>query len=372
MTTADSLGQNKGSIVMQKKLRFVILGVVLLGVLSCVTSVRDMNVDSVELTVKNKAGTQVTSLLPDTTYYINFEVVDSNGKEYANPDHRDFRFEHPQNFKVVRQLRLNAEIRTDKSTFHPPGTDLYSFLVSIKENSGFEKKFSFPLNWAEFSLIDYSGEDGIDGENGESGKAATGSSADKVAGSNGEDGEAGTNGQDGESLRVLATKYKYNGEEKMLLYIVEHEHLYLSDIKEVTIDVSGGDAGNGGDGGNGGSGKTWDNGVDPPVAGVAGNPGDGGDAGRAGRGGNITVFAYNSALFDYINPTVRGGKSGTGGAAGRAYTDGTLAKRGSEGIDSTYGTNGEVRLERKYPEEFREMLLSHIEDYNIDANNIVY
>ncbi|MFW5712380.1 MAG: hypothetical protein ACOCZA_10570 [Spirochaetota bacterium] len=345
-----------------------LLGVMLLS--ACVTGIQDMQIDSIEMRIEDQDGKQVDELLPDTVYSIDFRVRDSSGELHLNPNYRDFRFSNLKHLELVQQARFSIKLRTDKSTFHAADTDLYGFSLAVKGNPYPQQSYSFPLNWDGFTKVDYSGIDGKDGEDGDSGASASGEAADEVEGGDGGDGSDGTRGYPGEDVTLVLSRYSYDGQQKLLLYAVEHQDLYLSEMKAMVVDASGGEGGDGGRGGNGGTGRTFDDDPDP-VPGVAGDPGDGGDGADGGYGGDITLLAVEARLFNFIEPDAAGGEGGYGGAAGRAYADGDLAKVGREGRDGRDGRDGKVRYKTITPREMRE-LLQRIDAPGFELDTILY
>jgi len=113
-------------------------------------------------------------------------------------------------------------------------------------------------------------------------------------------------------VRLILCRYLYNAEEKLLWYDTEHQRLYLSEVKDMVVDASGGDGGHGGHGGNGGSGRTHIDESDTEFPGIAGSPGDGGDGGNAGFGGEETLISTDTELFNFISVNVEGCQRGGG------------------------------------------------------------
>ncbi len=315
-------------------------------VFGCVTGIRDMDIDSIEMTIEDEEGSRVEKLLPDTEYSLGFRVKDRKGEVYLNPNYKDFGFENVKNMEVVQQARFSVTINTDKSTFHPPGEDLYGFILSVKGNRYPSRAYTYPLNWKAYSRIDYSGEDG------ENGLSATEAPNESIQ------GEDGTRGYPGKDAHFIACRYRYEGENKILLYDTERDQLFLTEIKEITLDASGGDGGNGGRGGDG-----------TEVEDGAGEPGSGGDGGDAGYGGDITLTAADVQLFNYIDPVVKGGEGGRGGRAGRWYVDGDLTKTGNSGRSGRDGRDGKVRYKTVSPSELKEKL-SRIEVPGFSLENV--
>ncbi len=346
-----------------------LLGVMVLS--ACVTGIQDMQIESIEMRIEDEEGNRVEELLPNTLYSVDFRVRDSSGELHVNPNYRDFRFSNLDHLELVQQARFSVKMRTDKSTFHPAGSDLYGFNLAVKGNPYPRQSYSFPLNWDGFYKLDYSGIDGKDGDDGGSGVSASGESADDVEGGDGEDGSDGTRGYPGEDVTLVLSRYRHDGQQRLLLYAVDHQQLYLSEMKEMVIDASGGEGGDGGRGGNGGTGRTFENDPDPDVPGVAGDPGDGGDGADGGYGGDITLLAVEARLFNYIDANAAGGDGGYGGAAGRAYADGDLAKVGREGRDGHDGRDGKVRFKTITPQEMREFL-RRIDAPGFEPGNILY
>ncbi len=354
-----------------KYVRFALVLVAAALWTACVTGIQDMQIANIEMSIEDEEGNRVRELLPDTVYSLDFRVRDRAGELHLNPNYRDFRFAELENLEVIQQARFSVKLRTDKSTFHPANSELYRFTLSVKGNSYPSESYSFPLNWAGFYKIDYSGLDGEEGEDGEAGLSASGESADDVEGGNGEDGTVGSRGYPGDDVTLVLSRYSYNGGQKLLLYAIGHRHLYLSELKDMVVDASGGDGGNGGRGGNGGSGRSYDDGAGTAVSGVAGEPGEGGDGGYGGDGGDIMLLAVESRLFNYIEPNSDGGDGGYGGAGGRAYVDGDLVKTAWEGRDGRDGRDGKVRYETISPQELRDYL-RRIDSPGFEMKNVLY
>ncbi len=348
-----------------------VLSIVTILLSGCVTGIRDMNIASVEMSVEDEEGNQVDKLLPDTVYSLDFRVRDAAGEEYQNPNYRDFRFNELRNMTVVQQARFSVKVKTAETTFHAPGTSLYGFQLSIKGNAYGPDVYTFPLNWSEYSSIDYSGIDGTDGEDGEHGSTAAAESEDTVRGENGQDGEDGTRGYPGSDVRLAVCRYEYNGYDKLLFYDIERNKLYLSEIKKITVNTSGGDGGDGGRGGNGGRGGSYEVETGTIIEGSPGTPGDGGDGGDAGSGGDITLLAPDQELFNYISPVAKGGEGGYGGGPGRSYDDGSLLKRGRVGRNGRDGRDGEIRYRRVSSSELQK-ILRNIKMPGFDLQNVKY
>src|SRR6056297_2650942 len=125
-----------------------LLGVILLS--ACVTGIQDMQIDSIEMRIEDEEGNRVNELLPDTVYSIDFRVRDGSGELHLNPNYRDFRFSNLDHLVLVQQARFSIQMRTDKSTFHAAGTELYGFNLAVKGNPYPQQSYSFPLNWDGF------------------------------------------------------------------------------------------------------------------------------------------------------------------------------------------------------------------------------
>ena len=338
---------------------------------ACVTGIQDMQIASIEMSIEDEDGNRVDELLPDTVYNLDFRVRDSAGELHVNPNYQDIRFTQLENLELIQQARFSVKLRTAKSTFHSANSDLYHFAFAVKGNSYPQQKYAFPLNWNGFYKIDYSGLDGQEGEDGDDGISASGDTADDVEGGNGENGSDGTRGFPGDDVSLVVCRYSYNSGQKLLLYALGQRHLYLSELRDMVVDTSGGDGGDGGRGGNGGSGRSYDDGAGTLVDGVAGDPGEGGDGGYGGYGGDITLLAVESKLFNYIEPDTDGGDGGYGGAGGRAYVDGDLVRTAWEGRDGRDGRDGKVRYETISPRELRDYLRS-IEAPGFEMKNVLY
>ena len=321
-----------------------LLGASLLG---CATPISEMSISSVSMEVENEEEERVEALLPEQTYYFDFRVIDESGQQHINPNYRDFRFEALRNLSIRQQAFFSVEMRTPKETFHAPGTELYGFTLSVENNPFPAERHTFPLDWEAYDTVDYSGRDGRDGEGGDRGRAASGESADEVRGGRGGDGEDGEDGRWGKDVRMLAVEYSYDGSNKILLYEFEKERLFLTDVKKITIDASGGDGGRGGAGGRGGPGADY---IDPGTGdvdteGIRGFAGDGGNGGDGGSGGDIELHYTDPGLSESIRLRSEAGEGGYGGSG---YRDG--------GRDGRDGFPGETQKKRISGAEAREIL----------------
>ena len=342
-----------------KKKSVLILLVLLVLISSCATKISDMNIRDVEVTLRDSEGTTVESLVPDSEYSIDFRVTDSKGKIYNNPNYKDFIIDRIENFRLSQQARFSVKIITDFGSFHSPLREAYGFRLSIADNQYPSRFYPYPINWEEYDTLDFSGSDGIDGENGKNGASASGESAETVTGGTGRNGTDGSDGYDAEDVRLVIMKYMHGDDERLLLYEPEKEQLFLTEIKDIVIDATGGDGGNGGSGGNGGRGTDYNDEFTGTLieAGVPGKPGDGGNGGNAGDGGNITLLSADHRLFEYINPLCQGGRGGYTGGLGRSYDgDGELTDWGRKGRSGRDGRDGTLTYSRLSPAELRSIV----------------
>ncbi len=336
----------------------VLLPLCALLCISCVTSLQDMKISDIEMSIEDNEGNEVERLLPDSIYSLDFRVTDTSGESYLNPNYKDFRFDGPRHMKIVEQARFNVKARTSVDTFHPPGEALYGFVLKVEDNPFPPHIYTFDLHWEAYDTLDFSGADGEAGESGERGSSASGESVTSVTGASGEDGADGKRGLNGRDVRLVVMKYLHGDRERILYYEPETDLLFLTDLKTITLDTRGGEGGRGGSGGDGGSGKEYyDEVADETTTGIAGSPGDGGDGGDGGNGGDIELLAADPQLFNYLRPLADGGHGGTPGGAGRSSSpDGSNILRGDHGKPGRDGWDGEVRFRTLSQEELRRFI----------------
>jgi len=357
-----------------KKIYLLLLALTAVIMVSCTTEISEKRIASIEVTVRNEAGNPVEILLPDTEYTVDFQATDSGGKVYKSPDYRDFSLFQLHNMELSQQKRRSVLIRTKHENFHPPGEAAFGFRAAVKDNPFPARFYGYQLDWYGHYSMDFSGGDGKDGKNGDDGSDASGSSEDNVKGDDGEDGRDGTDGGDGEGLKLLLMHYNHGGEERLLLYEPDKDQLYISELKAITIDTSGGNGGRGGSGGNGGEGKNCVDEVSGEVikGGVPGDAGDGGRGGQGGSGGDITLLAKDEYLFDYVQPIYNGGEGGSGGAPGRTLSAGGTPRRwGKQGRSGDDGDDGVLKYDTISEFELRSFfnMISH---EGFDPSKVIY
>jgi hypothetical protein len=177
-------------------------------------------------------------------------------------------------------------------------------------------------------------------------------SSSTLFGRDGLTGKPGNVGKDGENGRhFTGYLWEETSELRMLLICdsTNEQFCYRSLRRDtITIDLSGGDAGNGSMGGKGGNGKNAKTGKLP---GNGGDGGIGGNGGNGGDGGSLIMFVHPDVAFlkyniHLTNSGGTGGASGIGGAPGKAgeeindqvkATDGVLGKSGSTGKNGKQG-----------------------------------
>lgn len=281
--------------------------------LGCATDLSDIDISELRLEITGEYEREVETLLPDREYFFDFTVTDAAGKLYKNPDYKDLNFHNLSRLRITEQAYFSIRIKTARETFHPHGEVPYRFTLSIEENEFPPKRYHFDLNWESFDTLDYSGSDGSPGRDEDMEKKIAGSSDYAVD-------IDGDNGESGERVRMLVTRYRYGKEEKLLFYETEKQHLYLSNVHEMTVDSSGGDGGRGGrmdfD--------TEDSLSYPfdstPIIGyeyhIGGNGGDG------GNGGSIELLYTDEGTADIVRLEADGGDGGNGGSGDRSGNDG--------------------------------------------------
>ncbi len=216
----------------------------------------------------------------------------------------------------------------------------------------YKDSIAIPFNYKGTVLLEFNGQDGVNGSKGKGGKKS-------MVFRDGKDGEAGTNGgnaKNGHNIQVYIWKEQNMYIIKVVDMDVNKSYFYKANqnTEKYYFYVKGGNGGNGGNGGDGGNGK--DAVVTEKKTKAAGNGGNGakgGNGGNGGTGGNAYVFIHPNAV-EFKNKIViyndggKGGKAGTGGKAGKAgkvlegQTPKIDGKAGVPGIAGFDGVNGEV------------------------------
>ena len=328
--------------------KMIIISLLMILVMaSCATKIIDMDIQKTKVSITDMDGYTVTSLLPDSVYAINIIVTDNQGLEYIHPNYRNFELENLNKLNIETQAFFSMRLKTALETFHPAETNAYSFTISVKNNSYPPATYKYPLDWGNYNSIIYSGSNGKSGTDGTPGLSAAGETSETITGSSGDSGTNGKKGSPGKDIKLLVMKYKYGDTEKLLFYEVEKKMLFLTDIKTILFDTSGGNGGQGGSGGNGGHGNSYTDEITEEVTeGINGSPGDGGDGGNGGSGGDITVLSIDSTLFSYLVPVTNGGKGGIAGKSGKSYdTVLNTADRGDRGQAGKDGWDGKTEFE---------------------------
>jgi hypothetical protein len=179
------------------------------------------------------------------------------------------------------------------------------------------------------------GEDGKNGKDGGNGYGVEGPCKDGTLGRNGARGSDGTNGN---NLFMYFEKLEITG--------------------TLTIDLSGGNAGDGGKGGHGGGGSP---GTKLCAGGNGGKGGNGAPGGNGGHSGNLqlncqtcgdlrTILGKQLMVRVFGGTAGLGGEGGSGGLAGILSTgtseqDGKPGIQGRNGLDGVPGKNGAINFQ---------------------------
>ena len=313
-----------------------------------------MDIEHIEISVTNLSGNKIEAFLPNSVYNVNFLVTNTDAMEYQNPNYKNFKIYNLHKLMIKQQAFFNVRLETPLETFHPVNTNAYSFNLSVKDNPYQALTHGYPLDWKNYNLIDFSGKNGTDGENGDNGYPAPGDTSDSVTGSNGKDGTNGTNGIRGKDTELLILKYRYGDSQKLIFYELNRKQLFLTDVKSITVDTSGGSGGQGGAGGDGGRGTAFIDEITEAVIepGVPGNPGDAGDGGNGGSGGDLILSAADPNIFDYIHPVTSGGQGGRSGKSGKNFdNENLIISKGDKGKIGRNGWNGEIQFKILKEEE---------------------
>ena len=343
-------------------------------IVSCATRITDMDIKRIEVSVTDLSGNRAEAFLPNSVYSVDFMVTDSNSMEYQNPNYRNFKIYDLHKLIIKQQAFFSVRLKTPLETFHSVDTNAYSFNLSVKDNPYQILSHEYPLDWENYNTIDFSGKNGNDGEDGDNGNSASGDTSDSVTGSNGKDGTNGKNGFRGKDTELLVLKYKYGDSEKLLFYELNRKQLFITEIKSIAIDTSGGSGGQGGAGGNGGRGTAFVDEVTEEVIepGIPGIPGDGGNGGNGGSGGDLVLSAADPNIFDYIQPVTSGGQGGLTGKSGKSYdSENLIIYRGDRGKTGRNGWNGEIQY-RVLKEEEINLILNSIIEKGFEKSKIIF
>ncbi len=317
---------------------------IVLTICSCATDIEEMDLAGISMTIKDEEGTEIESLLPDHSYRFDFKVIDSKGTVYQNPNYKDFLFEDLANLEIKMQAAFGIEMSTPIESFHEAGNAPYGFTLHVKNNAFPQKRYEFPLDWENYDTLDFSGDDGSEGVRGKRGRKALGESEDTVTGGRGGSGGAGEDGRNGKGVEILALSYRYGSENKLLLYEMKRDLLFLFEKDEMRIDTTGGAGGRGGSGGPGGAGTDYVDPSDTVTEGSRGSMGRGGEGGDGGDGGGICLLYTDPRVGELISLETDGGRKGYGG-------------NGSpDGRDGENGWNGRKEKRRISRSEAREIL----------------
>jgi hypothetical protein len=254
----------------------------------------------------------------------------------------------------------------------------YSLTIKIKDNP-FKKTICWPVNWDEFTILNFTGmpgKKGIDGQDGLDG-APSFAVADGDDGADGWDGEDGKNGKDA-TILVLS----YNVENMDIDGITDNTMLFIADItnkkeylfmrKPVIIDASGGNGGEGGKGGDAGAGaeySEYDGTMTEIIKGKDGDPGTGGNGGKGGNGGNIHLLYVQDTVLPLITVITTGGTGGKAGEHGETAGYGSIWHRGVN-FDGRPGKDGQYTKKKISPDKAR-AICGFIENRYFEPGNIL-
>jgi hypothetical protein len=307
------------------------------------------------------AARRGSAVVPGRLYRLELKAYPVSGGPVERPDYRGFVVESPNNsLQVTDREEDSLEMRADCETLRVIESGGFALSIGIKNNPFPKQTFHWDIDWEGYDRLDYSGKNGLDGEEGSDGRPG-GNVPGSIAGVHGEDGENGEDGSpggSGEEAVLYAFFYDVRGlsikgidtDRMICLHDAASGKTMLVPLRRVTVDASGARGGRGGDGGLGG--EAGEGGRD-------GEPGDGGDGGRGGDGGTIRLYYVDPAVLELVGTNVNGGRGGNGGA-GRFD--------GSSGRD---GKPGKV-MERKIDPEAMNGFMKGTEKAGIDPGRILY
>ena len=355
-----------------RKILFISILVIII-LISCATNIKDMNIAQTKVTIQDMDKNTLKKLLPDSIYNIIIRVTDTNGVEYASPNYRNFKINNLKKLKIEDQAFFSFKLKTSSETFHAAGTNAYSLNIYVKENNYPVMTYEYTLDWDNYDTLKFNGRNGLNGDDGDSGFTASGDSIDSVTGSSGYDGTDGKNGYSGKDIELLVLKYQYGNSEKILFYEINKEMVFLTDLKTITIDTSGGNGGQGGSGGNGGYGNSFTEELtDEVTEGIPGTPGDGGDGGNGGSGGDILLFAADPGIFTYLNPISAGGNGGIAGRSGKSYDNiKSRLYRGDRGKTGRDGWDGDIQFTILEKGDI-DTILKSIKEEGFELSRVIY
>lgn len=317
---------------------------------NCMTTrIADLEIQDMEAILKTGPGHTAASVIPGETYELTLTVTDIKGKTINRPSPADLVISSPDTtFTTIETSLFGMYVTGTVHTFVFTDVPGFSLIIKVKSNP-YVQTFTWPVNWDEFTTLNFSGTPGNEGINGQDGRDGVPSYgvADGGDGSDGWDGEKGKNGQD---VSLLVLYYSIEGmdikgvTDKTMLFIADmtNKQEYLLNRNSIIIDASGGTGGKGGEGGDAGAGAEYSEyDTENTISrGKDGTPGNGGNGGDGGNGGNIHLLYVDDAILDYITVIIDGGKGGKAGEDGEAASFGTTHRGftfdGKPGKDGQY------------------------------------
>lgn len=234
---------------------------------------------------------------------------------------------------------------------------------------------------------------------------SNGSDASNNSWRKGHNGNRGEDGQDAGNVKLSlsyadANKTRVNVAVQIPERDVNFNQTFsLAELKNITIDASGGDGGNGGSGGEGGDGSDGSDGMSgcSPSSGSRGSDGykggTGGDAGEGGNAGNVfvNVSEDQSELLMLVRSLKNdrgdsgrpgeggpGGDGGDGGDGGRNTCEdgGSDASDGWDGSDGSRGDSGQMASDGRSANKgyvvAGAQVVTYPEKFNLQVRGLVY
>ena len=339
--------------IIKRLLNYFFLILIFMQFFSCVAvSVRDREIDDIEIEFKVRGKYAERILEPGQTYTVDVRVFEKGkSRPIKHPNFDEFIVETNGNLAIVKKHSSKLQVMPTLPSGEWLFDSSYALRLTIPDNAFRGAVKGYGTDWASFNRLDYSAKSGSNGTNGLSGYGST-----RIGGHGGNGG----NGQNGPTVTFQAafvygddTHRLPDGTDRMvLLYRPSLDVTYLMSAGGIFIDVSGGNGGDGGRGGSGANGELNNNGRHGLDGGMGGNGGDGGDGGDGGEFYlTVPTGEFVDELFSVNTYGGQGGYGGSGGSGGNPATrvernkDGKIireitGRRGPQGHNGRSGRNG--------------------------------
>ncbi len=229
----------------------------LLVQLSCVTSLKTVDVASIQCSLLGPATESVVvALVPGSPYLARITVTDSHGKVIRNPAPTELSISSPNaTFKWIWHRLDGWRLAAVDTPLFALAGGRFAIEIRVKDNAYAGSLFTWTVDWKKYApSIRY---DGSDGKAGAKGPAGAGRFA--LAGSSGGVGTQGVRGEDGRPIDLIVALYDVSrrrpegisDDRMLLLFEINRRYLWIAAKSKIAVDASGGNGGRGGEGGDG-------------------------------------------------------------------------------------------------------------------------